>query len=156
MYLRNIGPFTAGREIQSMYRKVSGKSAFALTVNDRTGIEKLLRDGASIQSQNPELLAGLLRHKLRSSRCEAEPADLSLVISGSRVTYRIADAAPRTGILTMSATPMPGCIMVASLLGATMIGMELLQTAPLIRDTHEIVTLTVLDVAPPQYIPLSV
>ena len=46
--------------------------------------------------------------------------------------------------------------MVASLLGATMIGMELLQTAPLIRDTHEIVTLTVLDVAPPQYIPLSV
>ena len=48
----------------------------------------------------------------------------------------------------MNAAPIPGHILVASLLGATLIGMRKLQKGPLLRDDGQIDTLVVLDVSP--------
>ncbi|MFD2856245.1 hypothetical protein ACFSZS_17785 [Seohaeicola zhoushanensis] len=56
----------------------------------------------------------------------------------------------RSGELSMQAMPLPGRILVASLLGATLIGMRVLQKTPLLRDDGEIDTVVVLDVTPPQ------
>jgi hypothetical protein len=55
----------------------------------------------------------------------------------------------RSGVLSMSRMPIPGCLLVASLLGATLIGMRKLQKAPLLRDDGQIETVVVLDVRPP-------
>ncbi|GGL50181.1 hypothetical protein [Wenxinia marina] len=122
---------------------------FALTVEDRVGIERLLRHNRTKHSPNPPLLNGLLRHKLKISRGALEPAADDLVISGRIVTYRIDREGDRFGTLTMSPLPIPANILVASLLGATMIGMRKLQKVPLLRDDGEIVTLTILDVEEP-------
>jgi hypothetical protein len=51
-------------------------------------------------------------------------------------------------VLAFSLCPFPGIISVASLIGATLIGMRKLQRAPLLRDDGEIETIVVLDVKP--------
>ena len=61
----------------------------------------------------------------------------------------IGGKAERSGILTMSPVPVPGRLLVASLLGATLVGMRVHQRAPLLRDDGEITTVVVLDVSPP-------
>ncbi|MBN7787539.1 hypothetical protein JYP51_21635 [Ponticoccus gilvus] len=54
----------------------------------------------------------------------------------------------RSGVLSMNPTPVPGHILVASLLGATLIGMRKLQKVPLLRDDGQIEVVVVLDVHP--------
>jgi hypothetical protein len=44
----------------------------------------------------------------------------------------------RSGVLSMNSTPVPGHILVASLLGATLIWMRKLQKVPLLRDDGQI------------------
>lgn len=124
--------------------------AYHLTVADRLGIERLLDNKATRHAPNPSILDGLLRHKLRSARGAPEPAPADLVVAGSIVTYMISGEGARSGELSMQAMPLPGRILVASLLGATLIGMRVLQKTPLLRDDGEIDTVVVLDVTPPQ------
>lgn len=128
---------------------LSDRSSYALTVDDRIGIERLLRHGATRHAPNPTILDGLLRHKLRAARGAPDPAPSTLVVAGSRVTYMISGEGARTGTLTMPAMPGPGRILVASLLGATLIGMRVLQKSPLLREDGGIETVVVLKVVPP-------
>ncbi|WP_204318768.1 hypothetical protein [Pseudooceanicola aestuarii] len=60
----------------------------------------------------------------------------------------ISDEGARTGVLSMGPTPIPGHVLVTSLLGATLIGMRKLQKMPLLRDDGQIETVLVLDLRP--------
>tara|TARA_R100001086_G_scaffold21566_2_gene10432 strand:- start:1921 stop:2415 length:495 start_codon:yes stop_codon:yes gene_type:complete len=123
-----------------------------LTRSDRLRIEALLRDGVLRHSPAPALLEGLLRHKLRFS-CEAEdPAPADRVTTERRVTFMISGGGARTGILCLrelcdSATDTP-CLQVASLLGATLLGMRVQQKSPLLQEDGQIATVVVLAVGP--------
>lgn len=128
---------------------LTDRSSYYLTVADRVGIEKLLANRATRHAPNPTILNGLLRHKLRSARGAPEPSPFNLVVAGSQVTYMVSGEGARRGELCMQAMPRPGHILVASLLGATLIGMQTLQKSPLLRDDGSIDTVVVLEVVPP-------
>lgn len=49
----------------------------------------------------------------------------------------------------MNVIPRPGHVLVPSLLGATLIGMQALQEVPLLRDDGNITSVVVLEVTPP-------
>lgn len=119
---------------------------FALTVADRVGIERLLSHGKLKGSANPELLAGFLRHKLRISRGAPEPAPEDLVTAGCEVAYMTNDGVIRSGLLTFDPNPNAEHLPVETLLGATLIGMQMLQKAPLLRDNGDIDAVVVIDV----------
>lgn len=121
-------------------------SRFALTVADRAGIERLLRQGSLKRSANPELLAGFLRHKLRISRGAPEPAPGDLVTAGREVAYMTNDGVVRAGLLTFDPNPNAEHVPVETLLGATLIGMQMLQKAPLLRDNGDMDAVVVIDV----------
>lgn len=125
-------------------------AGYLLTLEDRLGIERLLHDKGTRHARNPPILNGLLRHKLRSSRGAPEPTPADLVVAGSHVTYMISGGGARSATLSMQPVPFPGQVLVASLLGATLIGMRILQRAPLLREDGMIDTIVVLDVKPRQ------
>lgn len=140
---------SVGPNPPSLFDRTVAGAGFSLTVDDRVGIERLLRHRGTKHAPNPPLLNGLLRHKLKVSRAAPQPAPSDLVVSGCHVTYAVGDEPARSGTLTMSAVPVPGRLLVASLLGATLIGMRARQKAPLLRDDGKITTVVVLDVLPP-------
>lgn len=134
MTIARIARLPAGRDFQSLFERSAIETGFFLTVEDRAGIERLLRHHGTKHAQNPHLLNGLLRHKLRISRGAQEPAAPELVVAGCHVKYMISGEGARSGVLSMSPVPIPGHVLVASLLGATLIGMRKLQKVPLLRD----------------------
>ena len=138
-----------GTDFRSIFGRSDVETGFLLTVEDRAGIERLLRHGGTKHAANPHLLNGLLRHKLQISRGAIEPASPNLVVAGCDVTYMISGEGARTGVLSMTPVPIPGHVLVASLLGATLIGMQKLQKVPLLRDSGETKAVVVLDVNPP-------
>ena len=138
----------AGSDFRSLFERSSVETGFLLTVDDRLGIEHLLRHDGTSNSPNPPLLNGLLRHKLRISRRAPEPPSPDLIVAGCHVTYMISGEGARTGLLSMNPAPVPGHILVASLLGATLIGMRKLQKVPLLRDDGQIDVVVVLNVRP--------
>ncbi|WP_299822097.1 hypothetical protein [uncultured Jannaschia sp.] len=149
MTFANVTRLPLGRDFRSVFDAGPAQTRFFLTVEDRIGIERLLRQRGTRNAPNPVLLEGLLRHKLRISRGAAEPAPQELVVAGCHVTYEIGGEDARSGMLAMNPVPFPGHVLVASLLGATLIGMRVLQRAPLLRDDGRIDTVFVLDVSPP-------
>ncbi len=149
MTITNFMQLPSGSDLRSLFERSAAETGFLLTVEDRAGIERLLRFHAGRHAPNPPLLNGLLRHTLRISRGVPEPALPELVMAGRHVSYMISGEGSRSGVLTMSSAPIPGHILVASLLGATLIGMRKLQKAPLLREDGQIDTLVVLDVSPP-------
>ncbi|WP_297771773.1 hypothetical protein [uncultured Roseovarius sp.] len=148
MTITRLTQLPAGSDFRSLFERSAVETGFLLTVNDRLGIERLLRHRGTKNAPNPPLLNGLLRHKLRISRGAPEPASPDLVVAGCHVIYMISGEGARTGVLTMNPVPIPGHILVASLLGATLIGMRKLQKVPLLRDDGQIETVVVLDVSP--------
>ena len=148
MTITRISNLPAGSDFRSLFERSAVETGFLLTVDDRLGIERLLRHSGTRNSPNPPLLNGLLRHKLRISRGTPEPASPDLVVAGSHVTYMISGEGARSGLLSMNPAPVPGHILVASLLGATLIGMRKLQKVPLLRDDGQIEVVVVLDVRP--------
>lgn len=148
MTITRITSLPAGSDFRSLFERSAMQTGFVLTVEDRVGIERLLRRRVIDYAPNPPLLNGLLRYKLRISRGVPEPATSEIVVAGSLVSYMISGEGARAGVLTMNSAPIPGHILVASLLGATLIGMRKLQKAPLLRDDGQIDTLVVLDVSP--------
>ena len=98
-----------------------------------------------------KLLAYLLANKLMNTRPVEGLHCSDLAIGGSRVTYAIDDETPQTGLLVHRARAgLPsGVIPVASLLGATLIGMRVGQRAPLLREDGTIGRLAVVDVSSP-------
>ena len=148
MTITRIARLPAGSDFRPLFERSAIETGFLLTVEDRLGIERLLRHRGTGHAPNPPLLNGLLRHKLRISRGATEPAPPELVVSGCHVTYMISGEGARSGVLSMNPTPVPGHILVASLLGATLIGMRKLQKVPLLRDDGQIEVVVVLDVHP--------
>jgi len=146
MTITRITHLPAGSDFRSLFELSALETGFLLTVDDRLGIEHLLRYRGTRNAPNPHLLNGLLRHKLRISRGSPEPASPDLVVAGCHVTYMISGEGARTGVLSMNPAPVPGHILVASLLGATLIGMRKLQKVPLLRDDGQIELVVVLDV----------
>lgn len=149
MSIANITALSIGSGFRSVFEQSAAKSGYALTVRDRVEIERLLRGNHTQKAPNPALLKGLLRHKLRVSDCAAEPPAADLVRSGSVVTYMITGEGARSAIITMRPGPALGQVKVASLLGATLIGMRKLQKVPLLRDDGSIESIVVLDVQSP-------
>lgn len=149
MSAANIIHSLAGRGIQRLFKRSAVGAGFFLTVEDRLGIERLLRHGAMQHAPNPELLTGLLRYKLRSSRSAPEPVPWDLVVAGCHLTYRVRGENTRSGVLSMTPTPLPGHVLVPTLLGATLIGVRALQEVPLLRDNGNITSVVVLDVTWP-------
>ncbi|WP_147115360.1 hypothetical protein [Tateyamaria sp. syn59] len=143
-----ITQLPSGGDFRSLFEHHTVGSGFFLTVDDRAGIEHLLRYSKTRNASNPALLNGLLRHKLRISRGAIEPASPELVVTGRQITYLIREEGSRSGVLSMGPTPIPGHFLVTSLLGATLIGMRKLQKAPLLRDDGQIDKVVVLDVDP--------
>ena len=149
MTITKITHLHSGCDFRSLFEPSAIETGFYLTVDDRVGIERLLRHRETTNAPNPPLLNGLLHHKLRISRGAPEPAPPDLVVAGRHVTYMISGEGSRSGVLTMSLVPIPGHVLVASLLGATLLGMRRLQKVPLLRDDGSIDTLVVLNVSLP-------
>lgn len=135
-------------DFRSLFEQAALETGFHLTVGDRVSIERILSNRDRIKGRNALLLHGLLRCKLRISRGAPEPAPSELATSGRQITYMKSGGGAQTNVLAFSTCPFPGIISVASLIGATLIGMRKLQRAPLLRDDGEIETIVVLDVKP--------
>lgn len=149
MFTTNAACLFKGHDYQPVYDRPAPSSRFELTAADRIGIEKLLRDGVTRRSPNPNLLEGFLRHKLRVSCGAPDPAPNALVTSGRRVKYMISGGGAREGLLTMQPDVRVDRIEVATLLGATLIGMRSSQKMPLLTDDGQIEIVLVLDVTTP-------
>jgi hypothetical protein len=95
-----------------------------------------------------KLLAYVLANKLMNTRSMDDMAFSDLVIGGSLVTYAVDGTEPQTGLLIHRARAgLPGGVIpVASLLGATLIGMKVGQRAPLLFEDGSIGRLHVIDV----------
>ena len=96
-----------------------------------------------------KLLAYVLASKLMNSRPADDVHDRDLVVGGAHVSFTIDGGAPRTGLLVHRLVPgLPeGAIPVASLLGATLIGMRVGRRAPLLFEDGRIGRLCVTSVA---------
>ena len=98
------------------------------------------------------LLAYVLQNKLVNSEPVSTPVDRSIVTGGSFVSYSVGGGALATGLLVHQAQPgiqQDGVIPVASLLGATLIGMRTGQRAPLLCEDGTVKSLLLLDTVPP-------
>ena len=126
------------------------RSAFSLTRSDRTSLERLLLDRALFETPYPIILTGFLRHKLRTAIPAREPAPEDLVTGGCHVVYMISGGGVQSGVLTFDLMQRPGVIRVASMLGATMIGMRRHQRAPMLREDGPVDTLVILETSPHQ------
>lgn len=94
------------------------------------------------------LLAYVLANKLMNTRPSDDVYYTDSIVGGSCVTYIIDGKEPQSGLLAhRSGAGLPGGIIpVASLLGATLIGMRLGQRAPLLFEDGSIGRLFVKDV----------
>lgn len=129
--------------------RAAGVTGYLLTLEDRIGIERLVYNRGTRESPLSPVLHGFLRHKLQSSSGAPEPTPRDLVVAGRHVTFSINDGEPCFATLSMRPLPFPDHIPVASFLGATLIGMRVLQKAPLLRKNGRIDTVFVMDVAAP-------
>jgi transcription elongation GreA/GreB family factor len=97
-------------------------------------------------------LAYLLQSKIVNSEPISAPIDEDMVIGGSVVTYSVGGGPPVQGSLLHRVRPEISkgeVISVASLLGATLIGMRTGQRSPLLCDDGSIKSLLVIDTVPP-------
>lgn len=124
---------------------------YILSTRDRADLKWLLsRKDPAAQKLSPYVTA-LLHHKIETARKAAAQGTDQLVIPLKRITYVLNDEASRVGILTMSIAARPGHIPVGSVLGATLIGMERFQKAPLLTEDGTLRTLCVLKIETVDY-----
>lgn len=101
-------------------------------------------------ARNPDLkpLAYVLANKLMNTRPVDEDRNSGVVIGESCVTYAVDAQMPQTALLThrTRAGQQSNVIAVASLLGATLIGMRVGQRAPLLLNDDTIGRLCIIDV----------
>lgn len=96
-----------------------------------------------------KLLAYVLANKLMNTRAIDQLNDSNVIVGGSCATYAIDGKPSQSGLLVHRARSglHSGVIPVASLLGATLIGMRVGQRAPLLFEDGTIGRLSVLDVS---------
>ena len=128
-----------------------GNTPTVLPQSDYHKLQEHLEDCDNATRPGSTLLAYVLANKLLNVRPVADLPYLDLVLGGTEVTYVIDGAAPSTGLLVHTARPGTpgGVIAVASLLGATLIGMRVGERAPLLNQDGSIVTLSVISAVQP-------
>lgn len=98
------------------------------------------------------LLAYVLHDKIVNTEPYRGPIERDIVVGGSQVSYAAGGGAVASGLLVQRArhsTRHLGIIPVASLLGATLIGMRFGQRAPLLCEDGSVTSLVVVDTRPP-------
>lgn len=98
------------------------------------------------------LLAYVLHDKIMNTEPCRGLVERDIVVGGSLVTYAAGGGAVASGLLVQRARPgarQLGIIPVASLLGATLIGMRIGQRAPLLCEDGSVKSLVVVDTVPP-------
>ena len=149
MSVKNINRSLADENVQRFLKRSADRAGFSLGMLDRLGIGRLLRQGTTRYAPNLDLHRAaaekapvLVRRRGDGSR--------DLARGGCHVTYVFGGDRTRSGLISMNVTPRPGHVLVASLLGATLIGMQALQEVPLMRDgAADITSVVVLEVFPP-------
>lgn len=114
----------------------------------------LLHLEACEKSRGPAwtLLAYVLQNKLANTEPVKTPVGQDIVTGGSLVSYSLGGGAPASGLLVHRVRPgvqQRDVIGVASLLGATLIGMRAGQRGPLLCEDGSVKSLLVLDTVPP-------
>lgn len=115
----------------------------ALTQSSRAQIVRSLHSGAATP-----LAEEILRAKLEKARSVPAPEPHNLALPGCRVVYMQSGGHAQTVTLTPNPARGPGQASLLSPLGATLVGMQVLQKAPLPTDGDEVLTLVVLRVTP--------
>lgn len=98
------------------------------------------------------MLAYVLHDKIVSTEPCRGPVEHDIVVGGSQVSYAACGGAVASGLLVQRARPgirQLGIIAVASLLGATLIGMRIGQRAPLLCEDGTVTSLVVIETLPP-------
>lgn len=115
---------------------------------DRAQLEGHLRNCEAI---GPPFLSRVLERKIDGAVISGSKVSDDVVTGGSRVRYAIAGGPERCALLVHRARmgAASGIVPVASLLGATLIGMRVGQRAPLLCEDGAIVSLLVLGVVRP-------
>ncbi|SMC95497.1 hypothetical protein [Primorskyibacter flagellatus] len=118
---------------------------------DHAQLQRHLEQCEGTQHPAWRLLAYVLRDKIMMTDPVSKLHVRDLVTGGCRVTYCVSNAESQTGLLVHRARAGAGSgvIPVASLLGATLIGMRAGQRAPLLCEDGSIMSVSVLDVMPP-------
>ncbi|AVO37512.2 hypothetical protein [Pukyongiella litopenaei] len=118
------------------------------------GDHRKLRQHLDLCKELPQpamtLLAHVLRNKIRTTEPVSNLHARDLVTGGCHVTYSVNGGAHQAGLLVHRAGSGSGSsvIPVASLLGATLIGMRVGQQAPLLCEDGTITSVSVLGVTP--------
>lgn len=122
----------------------------ALPEADHLKLKEYLEDCERGVIGGSGLLAYVLSTKLMNTAPVTGVHLSDVVAGGCLVTYSVNGEKPQTGILvhTEPADSTAGMIAVASLLGATLIGMRVGQRAPLLHEDGTIARLLVTDVEP--------
>lgn len=139
----------AGRDVQL----ATSRRKYALLPNvDRQQLMRHLASCEAALEPSSPFLAPVIHNRIETSLpCGAEPPS-DTVTSGCRATYSIDGGSAQTSLLTHNARIAikdSGVIPVRSLLGATLIGLRVGQTVPMLCENGSIVRLTVLGVARP-------
>lgn len=141
---------TAAPDRQTI-RKSPARIARPLPAADRQHLERHLMRCAADDTPAAPLLRHVLDYKVQSTTPLDGECPRDLVCSGRLVTWSIDGGPARTGLMSHRARAgsPSGVIAVASLLGATLMGMRVGQHAPLLREDGSILSLEVLKVSDP-------
>ena len=129
-------------QAQSLLR-VLRNAPVTLPTADYQKLQEHLELGECALRPSSRLLAYVLANKLMNTRPSDDVYYTDLIVGGSCVTYTVDGKEPQSGLL---AHQPGGIIPVASLLGATLIGMRIGQRAPLLFEDGSIGRLFVKDV----------
>lgn len=131
--------------------RVLRNSPTTLPEADYEKLQEHLEDCECALRPNSKLLAYVLANKLMNTRPVSGVHRDDVVVGGSRVTYVIDQEVAQTGLLSHRARTglSSGVIPVASLLGATLIGMRAGGRAPLLYEDGTIRKLFVTGVQRP-------
>lgn len=122
-----------------------------LPVADYRRLQHHLEQCEQSKDRGSSLLAYVLRDKIMMTDPVSNFHASDLVVGGSCVTYSVDRGPARTGLLAHRDRAAHGIsvIPVASLLGATLIGMQVGQRAPLLFENGSIKMVSVEGVTPP-------
>ena len=128
--------------------KVLRNTPLTLPTADHEKLQEHLEACECAERPGAKLLAYVLANNLMNTRSVDDVHHSDLVVGGSCVTYAVDGADPQTGLLVhRSRAGLPGGVIpVASLLGATLIGMKVGQRSPLLFEDGTIGKLRVIDV----------
>lgn len=131
-------------------RPVFSRLSTALGDEDRAELQRHLRRVEGLRQPAWAMLAHVLRHKIMTAQRLTGPAPAGLVTGDSEVTYMVSGSMAETACLLHwpGTDATEGVTAVASLLGATLIGMSERQCAPLPRQDGTVVTVSVLRTVP--------